>query len=69
MTTRRAFLCALPALPFVAQAFSQPVPSHTVRVVIHGNPLINKDFGEQLIREIKQAIDDRDVILIQRPAK
>lgn len=64
MTTRRAFLCALQALPFVATAFSQP-PQRSVEVVVTGARMFdNEAFVDQLVRDIAEALDDYDVTLI-----
>lgn len=60
--TRRTLLCALPALPFLAHDLGRP---RSLQVVISSNVLDSKAFVEQLIRDIREAADDRDAILIK----
>lgn len=68
LTTRRALLCALPALPFVVAAFGQPSPQ-PVQVRVTGRVFDNKEFVDHLIEEITRAIDDRDVTLSRQLKK
>jgi predicted nicotinamide N-methyase len=60
--SRRALLCALPALPFVPRAFAEP---SAVRVIIANNVGFDQRMMDQIITGIRKAVDDRDVIVFQ----
>lgn len=61
---RRNLLCALPALPLLLGAFAKPA---SVQVIIANNVGFDQRVIDQIIADIREATDDRDVIVDKRP--
>lgn len=52
-----------------SQQTTGATPLRTVQVVIQGNVIGNREFVDQLIEDIKEAVDDRDVVLISNTSR